>query len=136
VRRQHLCDSALQRFEQLALFGRGVGLEASTREEAPAFGLERHLAPLPGTFPQLHGRLQEGELVGPGGEAAGAAEVVEAPKDAHERVVGGFRCDVFELVGAQMRERRPEPGDFKAGGAQEQRVQPCDRVFADRIFRG
>jgi hypothetical protein len=63
------------------------------------------------------------------------AEVVEAPKHAHEGIIGGFGCDVFELVAAQMRQRRAAPGDFKAGGAQEQRVQSCDRVFAGRTFR-
>ena len=38
VRRQHLCDRALQSLEQLALLGLGVGLEARTRKRPQPSG--------------------------------------------------------------------------------------------------
>ena len=69
----------------------GVGLEPGAREQAPGLRLERHLASLPGALAQLHRRLEQRELVDPGREAAGAAEVVEAREHAHQRVVGGLR---------------------------------------------
>ena len=81
---------------------------------APSPRLQRHLAPLPRPPAQLHGRLQQRELVGPGREAAVAAEVVEAPQHAHQRVVGGLHGDVVELVAAQVRQRRPAAGDLEA----------------------
>ena len=76
VRRQHLGDRLLHRREELALLGLLVGLEAGAREQAPVLRLERHLAALPGAPAELDRRLEQGELVGPGREAARAAEVV------------------------------------------------------------
>ncbi len=59
-------DSVLQRGEQFRLFGGVGGAEAGAREEIPAFLLERDFAALPGAFAQLHGSLEERELVDPG----------------------------------------------------------------------
>ena len=57
-------------------------LEPGAREQAPRLRLDRDLPALPRATPQLHRRLEQGELVGPRGEAAGAAEVVEPPQHA------------------------------------------------------
>src|SRR5204863_3865161 len=107
VRRQRLGDRALERREQLALLGFGVGTELRAREEAPGLRLERDLAALPGPLPQLHRRLEERELVDPRAEAAGAAEVVETGQHAHQRVVGRLERDLVELVAAQVRQAGP-----------------------------
>ena len=45
VRRQHLADRALQGRQKLALLNLRVGFEIGAREQPPAFGLERNLAP-------------------------------------------------------------------------------------------
>src|SRR6266536_3166808 len=103
VRRQYLGNRALESLDQLVLLGLGIGQESGAREQAPALWLERHFPPLPGTFSQLDGRFEQGELVCPGREATQAAEVVETPQYAHQRVVRGFGRDVFELVAAQVR---------------------------------
>ena len=58
---------------------------------------------LPGALAELDRGLEQGELVDPGREAAGAAEVVETPEHAHQRVVGGLERDVVELVAAEVR---------------------------------
>ena len=100
--------------------------------ERPGLRLQGDLAPLPRPPAQLHGRLQEGELVGPGREAAVAAEVVEPPEHAHQRVVGGLHGDVGELVAAQVRERGAAAGHLEAGRAQQQGMQAPHGVVVDR----
>src|SRR5947199_1825392 len=62
------------RFDLLANRGQqvlGLGVVgrpgARIREALPRFSLERQLAALPGSPPDVRGRLIEGELVGPGG---------------------------------------------------------------------
>src|SRR5919206_3724841 len=130
VRGQDLVDRALQRRQQLALLRLRVRLQLSTGEDAPALGLERNLAPLPGAPAQLHRRLEQRKLVDPGREAAGAAEVVEAREHAHERVVRGLERDLVELVAAQVRQRLPTARDLVPGGAQQERVQASNRLRA------
>ena len=44
-------------------------------------------------------------------------------------------CDVVELVAAQVRQRRPPPRDLEASRAEQQRVQPRDRVVLGRTVR-
>src|SRR3982750_3095855 len=73
VRSQHLGDRVLEAREQLILLGLRLGLEARAREEPPAFRLERDLAALPRALAQLDRCLEQGELVDPRREAAGAA---------------------------------------------------------------
>ena len=129
MRRQHLADRVLQRVQELALLGLGGGLEACAREEAPGLGLERHLASLPGALPQLDRRLEQGELVDPGREAARAAEVVEPAEHAHQRVVGRLerRCRrARRLAGAAAwaagaRPRSAPPGRAARAAARSRR---------------
>jgi hypothetical protein len=69
----------------------------------------------------FHARFEQGELVGPGGEAAGAAVVVQLGQNGHQRVVGALLGEVL-AVG-----RRPRGGaavHLEVGGAQQQLVQP------------
>ena len=64
-----------------------------------------------------------------------APKVVEAPQDAHQRVVGRLERDVVELVPAQRAEHRPPACDLEPRGAQEQRVQALQRVVPHRPGR-
>ena len=93
----------------------------------PRYPAQRDLPALPVAFPQLHRRLEKRELVGPGREAARAAEVVEASENADQCVRGGFVGDVVELVPAEMLERPPATVDLEPGGAKEERMQAGDR---------
>jgi hypothetical protein len=67
---------------------------------------------LPGAASQLDGRLEQGEFVHPGREAAFAAELVEAPEHADERIVCRLERDVVEFVAAQVRQCRPASSDL------------------------
>ena len=58
-------DPVLKGSEQLRLLGGVGGAEAGAREEIPTLQLERDLAALPGAFAQLHGSIEESELVDP-----------------------------------------------------------------------
>ena len=131
MRRQALLDRLLQGLQELALLGRLVRSERAAREERPGLRLERHLPSLPGPAAQLDARLEQGELVHPGAEAARAAEVVEPRQHAHQRVGGGLARDVVERLAAQVRQHRPAAGDLEPGGAQQERVQPRDRLVAN-----
>jgi hypothetical protein len=95
----------------------------------PVVGRRGELASVPRAAPDLHRRLQERELVGPGGEAAVAAEVVELGQDGHERVVGALDGEIVEVGVAQVR-AATAARDLEARGAQQQRVQAGDRPVA------
>ena len=104
MRGQHLVDGHPNGAKNLSLLRVLVRRVLLARETRPAFGLQGDLAALPGAPAQLHGGFEQRELVGPGREAAGAAEVVEAPEhasSARRRRPGG---DVVELVAAQVRQ--------------------------------
>ena len=124
-----------QRGQELPLLDLGVGLETGASEGAPRVRLERQLPSLPRAPPQLDGRLEQGELVHPGGETAGAAEVVEALKHAHEGVVGRLESDVVELVAAQVGQPRSTPADLEARRAEQEPVQPREGLVLDQAVR-
>ena len=133
MRGQDLLDRLPEGRQQLALLGLRVRFQAGAREQVPALGLERDLAALPRALAQLHGSLEQRELVDPGRETTGTAKVVEAPKDAHQRVVRGFQRDVVELAAPEMREARPPPCDFEPRGADEQRMEASNRCLPSRL---
>ena len=59
---------------------------AAVGEDRPRLGLERNLAALPGAAPHLHGRLEQRELVRPGGEVGcrpGSRRAWRASRGAH-----------------------------------------------------
>jgi hypothetical protein len=87
-------------------------------------------AALPGAFAQLHGGLEKRELVDPGREAAGPAEVVQPGKHAHQRVVRRLERDLAELIATQMWQSGPAPGNLEACSPKKQRVQALHGCFA------
>jgi hypothetical protein len=91
-------DRLLERRDELALLDERGRLHAFGRERAPRVVREWDLAPLPRALAQLHCGLEEGELVGPGREAARAAKVVEPSEDADEGVVGRLLGEIVEIV--------------------------------------
>jgi hypothetical protein len=86
---------------------------------------------LPGTLTQLDRGLEDGELVGPGREAALAAKVVQAREDADQSVAGGLVCDLFELI-THVRHVLSAARRLETCGAQEQVVQTFNRLIASR----
>ena len=60
-----------------------------------------------------------------------AAEVVEAPQHAHQRVVGRLERNVVELVPAEVGQRRAPASDLEARRAEEQRMQARDRLVTN-----
>jgi len=82
---------------------------------------------LPRALAQLHGRLEQRELVRPRGEAALPAELVETAEDAEHRVVRRLEGDLVELVASQMGQPRASTTDLEPSRAEEQRVQLLDR---------
>ena len=129
-RRQAAVDRIPDRVNQLASLGLALGARAGIRHHRPDVGVEHHLAVLPGPAAQAHPGFEQRELVGPGGEAARAAEVVELPQDGHECVIGCLQGQVVELLAAHVGERGTPARDLVAGGAQQQPVQPVDRLVA------
>ena len=60
------------------------------------------------------------------------AEVVEPREHAHQSVVRRLERDVVELAAAQVREHPLPAADLESCAAQQQRVQPRDRLVARR----
>ena len=89
-------DRRPQRSEQLAPSRRPRRVPPSGRRSAPSVAVERTWRSCQSRRRVLDAGLEQGELVGPGGEAAGAAEVVELREHGHERVVGAL---VGQVVG-------------------------------------
>ena len=75
----------------------------------------------------LHGRLEQRELVRPGREPAPALEVVQAPEHRDGRVGRRFLRDLGELAAAEVGEGRPAPRDLEPRSA-----QGADRAAAPR----
>jgi hypothetical protein len=85
-----------------------------------------NLTPLPRPLAELHGRLEQGELVHPGREAARATEVVEPRENAHERIVRGLERDLAQFVSAQVGQTRSATSDLEPRRAEQECVQPRD----------
>jgi hypothetical protein len=128
-------DPAPDRRQQLLPLRFLLGRRRAVVEEGPALGLERNLAPLPRATSQLRRRLEQSELVGPGREAALAAEVVEFPEHRHQRVVGALERDVVEVAAPEVWERRPAPSDLEPRRPQQQLVELGDRLVPDGALR-
>ena len=79
----------------------------------------------PGVPAQLYGDLEDDELVGPGGEAAGTAKVVELARHCHQGVAGSLLADVVELDSGH-RNQTPPLLALAACGPQQQVVQALD----------
>ena len=124
VRGELLLDRQSQRSEQLGRLGVLAGSRRAVGDQLPAVAVDRDLAVLPEPPACPDAGLEQGELVGPGGEAAGAAEVVELREHGHERVVGALVGQVVGVGGGSA------PADLEARRSQEQRVQLRDRLVA------
>ncbi len=122
--------------QQLGHLGVAVRRGARIGERRPARGIEGHLAVVPRAPAHLHARLEQGELVGPGGEAALAAVGVELGQHRHERVVGALVGDVVELLAADVARGARSAADLEARGAQEQLVQSPDALGMDARVAG
>src|SRR5262249_57202274 len=118
-RRQHFVDRVLQAREQLPLLDGGRGRRRIRRETGPLLRLEWDLPSLPRALAQLHGRLEQRELVRPRGEAALPAELVETAEDAEHRVVRRLEGDLVELVASQMGQQRASTADLEPSPAAE-----------------
>ena len=90
-----------------------AGRRQAVGDQLPAVGLERELAVLPGAAAQLDRGLVERELVGPGREAALAAEVVELASTATSASSA--------LWWARSSRSPPDPG----GNERERRLTSC-----------
>ena len=130
VRRERRPDAVADRAEQLALLRLVLRKRPGAREDAPGLVLDGDLAALPGSAPDFHRCLVEGELVGPGGEAAPAAVVVEALQHGEQRIVGRLLRDLVQIT-AEVRMRGPPPPRLETGCSQEQRVEALDGVVVD-----
>src|SRR4029453_8776758 len=97
VRGQGSLDRRPQGIERLRSLELLVGGAAALSEPLPTLGVEHDLPPLPSAPPKLHSGLKQGELVGPGSEAARAAKVIELRQDRHQGVVRRLHGDVIEL---------------------------------------
>jgi hypothetical protein len=95
VRGQVAADGALDRAQQLLLLEPLVGGQRGVGDLRPALLVDRDLAPAPRALARLHARFEQRELVDPGREAAGAAEVVELGEHRHQRVVGRLHREVL-----------------------------------------
>ena len=93
-------DRALERLHQLPQLDLAFGPAGGIAHQRPNLRLEHHLPFLPCPPAKAHAGLEQGELVGPGGEAARAAVVVELGEHRHEGVIRGLDGDVVELLAA------------------------------------
>ena len=122
VARELFVDGIPHGAEQLVRLRLAVRGSTAVCHQSPVLGVECDLAAVPGSPARLGARLEQGELVGPGREAARAAIVVELGEDGHERVVGTLLGEVLTL-GSEPRRRRRAAADLKARGPQQQLVQ-------------
>src|SRR3954454_10215488 len=121
-------NRALQGMEELALLEPLVGRQAGVGDLRPALLVDLDLASAPRAAASLHARLEQRELVGPGREAAGAAEVVELGEHGHQRVVGRLHGEVVVVD--------PPAAELEPGRAQQQSVELADRGVAIRAAEG
>jgi hypothetical protein len=85
---------------------------------------------------QLDRRLEDGELVGPGREAAAPLEGVELAEHGDHRLVRGQRDDILDLRRADHRTQSGHAPHLEPGPAQQQCVQPPQRVIPRRPAAG
>jgi hypothetical protein len=90
---------------------------------------------MPGVARHLAGDLEHHELVGPSGEAAQSAEVVEPCKDIHQRVVCGLLSEVVKLRAADRDQLTPSPREFVIGDAQQDTAKLGHRLVTARMSR-
>jgi hypothetical protein len=102
-------DLLAQGGEELGVLGPVLGGATEVGQDGPALRRDRDLPPLPGTAADLHPRLEQGELIGPGGEVALTAEVVQLAEQRQQRVVGALVDDVLVVTAAQMGEAGAAP---------------------------
>jgi hypothetical protein len=123
VRAELALDGVPQRGEPLGRLDVLLRGRPPVGDQVPRLGLELDLAALPRAPPHLHAGLEQGELVGPRGEAAVAAEVGQPAQHRDEGVVGAL---LGEVVGVG----RAAAVDLEARRLQQQRVQLRDRGLA------
>jgi hypothetical protein len=87
---------------------------SSLGDKGPALGLQWDFAPLPGAAAHFGSGLEQRQLVGPGGQAAIAAELKELGQYGDERVVSALLGEVVVIIAAQLRKRRPAAVDLEA----------------------
>jgi hypothetical protein len=128
---QGLRDRDAHRVEELGGLRVGGGRGAAVGQSRPAVCLEGHLTSLPCATADLHGCLEQRELVGPCGEAAVSSKRVQLAHDRHERVIGCLHRKVIEVARAvAVAQRTPPARDLEMRRAQEQPVQALDRLVA------
>jgi hypothetical protein len=128
MRGELLLNRLADRAQQLAGLGILVGCRAAIGDQPPALGLERDLAALPGAPANLDRRFEQGELVGPRGEAAVAAEVVELGDDGEQGVVGALLREVVEVSTPQVREGGAAASHLEPRGTDQQLAQLTHRL--------
>jgi hypothetical protein len=98
VRRQDVGDCTLGVARSSLCSASSSGVSPALEKSDHASGSSSTSRPCHARFRGFYGSLEQCELVDPGGELAGAAKVVQAPEDAHQRIVGSLDRDVVELV--------------------------------------
>jgi hypothetical protein len=124
VGREGALDGGPDRAEKLAGLGVLVGRVSTIGDARPRVGVEGDLTVLPRPPSGLHPRLEQGELVRPGREAAVATEVVELGEDRHQRIVCALPHEIVQ--GRSVTARTAV--DLMARRGHEQRVQLADRA--------
>jgi hypothetical protein len=88
---------------------------------------------LPRVPRELARDLEDHELVGPGGEAAEALEVVDPRQDVEDDIVGALLRDVVELRARQGWQLSATPLELMQGSASKDVVEPRDCLLVPRM---
>jgi hypothetical protein len=88
---------------------------------------------VPGVARHLAGDLEDDELVRPGGEAAEPAEVVEAPEDVHERIVGRLLGEILELGAGDRPQLGAAARELVEGHANQHLVEPSHSLIVTGV---
>src|SRR5918998_3312170 len=98
------------------------------RERGPGVRLQWQLALLPRATAHLHRRLVERKLVHPGRKAAVAPKTVQLVQHRDERIVSRLLREIVVIAAAQVAKHVTSPRHLEPGSAQEQLMQPSDRL--------
>ncbi len=130
VRRQRLVDRVPQRHRAAPPApAPRPGRVPLSAMHGPALGSRGTSRPCQARRRSFTRRLEQRELVGPGREAALAAEVVEACRASPSARRRPPACAMSSSSSPRTcGERRAAAADLEAGGAQQQRVEPRDRL--------
>ena len=130
MRRQRRLHGIAEHREQLAALDTLLSGLPRGRQLGPGQVVDGDLAAVPRAPAGLHARLEQRELVRPGGEAARSPEAVELAEDRHQCVVRGLHGEILDLRGPDPGELSAPAPELEARRPQEERVQLGQRALA------